>query len=267
MTKTGNSKFVNWWQSGSPWIWLNAGAVSASMIVVFGLLLLIAMRGMGHFWPADLTQIEYQGDNGVYRIFGEHVNTEKVSRIRYEESGGKAPQGMEEITRWLIKTGNRDLLGTDFRWIDAHQVQHVAAPETLVVVERVEWGNFYGYLQQVSEQQQVVASDQAAWAELATRLQRVRDLRGAIQDLENGELGSINYRLERLRLHRKKLALQGQDSQANLTAIANEEAALDVKYLGLRQQLMVLKNEINRDSAKFEMMDGRQIDIPLAKIV
>ena len=267
MTKTGNSKFVNWWQSGSPWIWLNAGAVSASMIVVFGLLLLIAMRGMGHFWPADLTQIEYQGDNGVYRIFGEHVNTEKVSRIRYEESGGKAPQGMQEITRWLIKTGNRDLLGTDFRWIDAHQVQHVAAPETLVVVERVEWGNFYGYLHQVSEQQQVVASDQAAWAELATRLQRVRDLRGAIQDLENGELGSINYRLERLRLHRKKLALQGQDSQANLTAIANEEAALDVKYQGLRQQLMVLKNEINRDSAKFEMMDGRQIDIPLAKIV
>jgi phosphate transport system permease protein len=261
------SKFSNWWQSGSPWIWLNAGAVSASMIVVFGLLLLIGMRGMGHFWPADIVQIDYQGDNGVYRVIGERVTTEEVSRIRYEESGGKAPQGVQEITRWLIKTGNRDTLGTDFRWLDAHHVQRVEVPEKLAVVEREEWGNFYGYLQQVSEQQKLIASDEAAWPELQARLQRVRDLRGDIHALEKGELGSINYRLERLRLHRKKLALQALDTDANLAEIASEEAALDVKYQGLRQQLTVLRSEISRDAAKFEMMDGRQIEIPLAHMI
>ena len=267
MLKNRDSKFKAWWQSGSPWIWLNAGAVSASIIVVFGLLLLIGMRGMGHFWPADIEQIEYQGNSGVIRVIGERINQEVVSRIRYEESGGKAPQGAQEVTRWLIKTGNRDLLGTDFRWLDAHNVQRVEIPDALVVVERVEWGNFYGYLHSVSEQQQVVTDNKNAMSELAARLDRVRDLRGDIHDLEKGELGSINYRLERLRLHRKKLALEARDTAANLDEIKQEEQALDVKYQGVRKKLATLLTQINRDSAKFEIMDGRQVEISLANIM
>ncbi|MDQ1363172.1 MAG: phosphate transport system permease protein, partial [Pseudomonadota bacterium] len=260
------SKFTNWWQSGSPFIWLNAGAVSASIIVVFGLLLLIAMRGMGHFWPADIAQIEYKNEAGVQRIIGERVTTETVSRIRYEESGGSAPEGANEVERVLVKTGNREVLGTDFRWLDAHQIQKTDVPENLAVIERVEWGNFYGYLKQVSEQQQVVASDAAAWPELLKRLERVRDLREEIHDLEKGEIGAINYQLERLRLQRKKLALEGQDTEANLAVIAAEEAVLDKSYQDLRQQLLVLFAEINRDHASFEVMDGQQIDMPLAKM-
>lgn len=261
------SKFTNWWQSGSPWIWLNAGAVSASIIVVFGLLLLIAMRGMGHFWPADIEQIEYQNDAGLQRIIGERINIEHVSRVRYEESGGKAPDGATEIERWLVKTGNREILGTDFRWIDAQHVQGTSEPEDLAVIERVEWGNFYGYLKQVSELQQVVASGEAAWPELLKRLERVRDLRGEINALEKGEIGAINYRLERLRLQRKKLALDGEDTPGNLSAITGEEKVLEQKYQKLRERLAVLKTEISRDHASFEVMDGRQIDMSLAKII
>ena len=262
------SKFKSWWQSGTPWIWLNAGAVSASMIVVFGLLLLIGMRGLGHFWPADITQLEYQGDDGTpYRIIGERIATESVSRIRYEEAGGKPPPGLQKIERWLIKTGNRDLLGTDFRWLDGYKIKHTEEPATLAVIERAEWGNLYGYLLQVSEQQNIIASNQQAWPELAQRLDRVRELRAQIHKLERGEIGAINYRLERLRLKRKKLALDGKDDAASLAAISAEETALDVNYQNLRQQLSDLQKQISRDSAKFKVMDGRQVDIPLAKIV
>ena len=49
-----------WFKSGSPWVWLTSAAVSACLILVFGLLGLIAVRGMGHFWPADINQLEYQ---------------------------------------------------------------------------------------------------------------------------------------------------------------------------------------------------------------
>ena len=48
-----------WFKSGSPWIWLNAGAVSVSMSIVIGLLLLIALRGFGHFWPGDVTAFTF----------------------------------------------------------------------------------------------------------------------------------------------------------------------------------------------------------------
>lgn len=261
------SRFTNWWQSGSPFIWLNAGAVSASIIVVFGLLLLIAMRGMGHFWPADIAQISYQDEAGEYRVIGERVTTESVSRIHYEESGGKAPEGVNEVERMLVKTGNREVLGTDFRWLDVHQIQNTEVPEQLAVIERVEWGNFYGYLKQVSEEQKVVASGDTAWPELQKRLERVRDLREEIHELEKSEIGAINYRLEKLRLERKKLALEGQDTKENLAAIADEEATLDKNYQALRQKLTVLFTQINRDHASFEVMDGQQIDMPLAKMI
>ena len=40
--------FSDWLSGGAPWIWLNAGAVAASLIMVGGLLALIAVRGLGH---------------------------------------------------------------------------------------------------------------------------------------------------------------------------------------------------------------------------
>ncbi|HEY8940721.1 MAG TPA: phosphate ABC transporter, permease protein PstA, partial [Cellvibrio sp.] len=47
---------TSWFSSGSPWIWLNGGAVAICMLMVLGLLGLIAVRGFGHFWPADILQ-------------------------------------------------------------------------------------------------------------------------------------------------------------------------------------------------------------------
>ncbi len=35
-----------WFKSGSPWVWMTAGAVSVSLISVIGVLLLIASRGL-----------------------------------------------------------------------------------------------------------------------------------------------------------------------------------------------------------------------------
>ncbi len=44
----------NWFRQGTPWIWLNAGAVALSLLLVGGLLAFILMHSLGVFWPADL---------------------------------------------------------------------------------------------------------------------------------------------------------------------------------------------------------------------
>ena len=46
------------------WIWLNAAAVGLCLCTLTGLLLLIAVRGLGHFWPADLQLYVYLDDAG-----------------------------------------------------------------------------------------------------------------------------------------------------------------------------------------------------------
>ena len=49
----------SWFKSGSPWVWMNAGAVAISLIMVIGLLALIAVRGLGHFWPSTIVTADY----------------------------------------------------------------------------------------------------------------------------------------------------------------------------------------------------------------
>jgi len=256
-----------WWRSGEPWIWLNAGAVSVSMLVVFGLLALIAVRGLGHFWAGDIIEMRYLSNGSEETIIGELVESETINAQRFSESGyGVLPPGATEVKRLLIKTGNRDLYA-DFRWLTDHNIKALNTPEDLIVLERVEWGDFYGYLKQVNEQGQMVAEGEAAWDELQIRLARVADLHAEIKYLERGEIGSINYKLEDLRLARKKLELSNNATAENIARIEKQEKALDVKYQRLRVQLAELHNEIKRDSAHFQIMDGRVVELPMETFV
>ena len=70
---TNRGRQQGWLRSGEPMIWLNAAAVSVSIIAVVGLLLLLAVRGLGHFWPADVlsVDVEYQGQTRA--LLGEVV--------------------------------------------------------------------------------------------------------------------------------------------------------------------------------------------------
>jgi len=137
----------SWWTSGEPWIWLNAAAVGISITAVVGLLLLIAIKGFAHFWPADVAQINYtelttQGPQARV-IYGEIVEEDSIPLQQYLESGGDASvitQGQENVTRWLIKTGNRRINPPDFRWIVENQIQQQSLPAGIAVIERLEWG-------------------------------------------------------------------------------------------------------------------------------
>ena len=134
----------HWFGSGTPYIWLNAGAVSISIIMVTGLILLIAARGLGHFWPAAVAEFDYYvaPDSQPERLMGERVDEEVVSRSR----AGDIAYAGDFIKRDLIKTGNRDLSGLDFRWILNAGIKNRRFPPEAIVVERREWGNFYGFL-------------------------------------------------------------------------------------------------------------------------
>ena len=68
--------FQQWMNSGSPWVWFTAGAVSLSLVMVFGLLGLIAGNGLGHFWPSRLALVELE--EGV-RMLGELRNVDPAA--------------------------------------------------------------------------------------------------------------------------------------------------------------------------------------------
>ncbi|MDH5299822.1 MAG: phosphate ABC transporter permease PstA [Gammaproteobacteria bacterium] len=258
----------NWFKSGAPWVWLTGAAVAVSVIMVVGLLGLIAVRGLGFFWPADVQQVQYRDAGGqTITVAGEIYGKEAVLAERLRESGTDIPQDMEKVTRFLFKIGNRDVNGMDFRWLMKHNIESWSTPENLFVAERREWGNFYGYLKEVKQDGVVVAEGEAAWPKFELLLQRSADLAVQIRDLERTEIGSVNYRLERLRLKERGLELDGLlDDQAK-AQLVEDRAALNAEYGSLQKQLNGLHAAISRDALTATTADGRVVEIPLKNIV
>ena len=257
----------DWFKSGAPWIWLNAAAVSASLIAVAGLLGLIALRGLGHFWPADIAELDYVSNGQTQRLIAEIRAEEDVPRERLESAGVSVPDGMDIVRRYQLKTGNRDVTGQDFMWIIGHEIAAQRYPEELVAIERREWGSFYGYLRDVREAGTVVASGAVAWPALHERMERANALFEQIRAIERGAIGSINYGLEQLRLETRRLELENRVTPAALAEIAARRAELEAEYTELQTTLNGLYADIRRDSIGVEVQDGRVVELPLSKIV
>ena len=258
-----------WFKSGTPWIWMNAGAVSIAVIMTLGLLMVIAVRGLGHFWPADVVQATYQIPGQEARLMaGEISRMEEVSRSRLAASGMPVdPQGSEFMTRELFKVGNRDLYGADFTWVVGEWLSNPSTPENLTVLERREWGNFYGYLVNVKESGELIAEGDASWPVLLERIARVETLHEQLVRIEKKDIGRINAGLERIRLQTRKLELQGKLTEVAQAELAAERAQWDAEYKVLESKLIALHEAFNRDSVTLRSADGREITITLGKVV
>lgn len=273
--KTSNLRV--WAGSGEPWIWFTAAAVGISIAAVVGILLLIAIRGFAHFWPSSVAHVTYQDIFGNQQVaLGERADTEVLPVGQFLDANpagaDQLPEGLLIVERWLIKTGNRRVAPPDFRWVIDHLVEDVTYPEDAVVMERVEWGNAYGFLQEVRESGEVIATGAEAWPALMARLDRVRDLRQQIDALERGRLYNINYRLDRLRLERRALEMRGEvgDDPPEAEAVAEIEAAragLEAEYAEAAAELQALRAALARDSVRLETAHGAALDVNLAEIM
>lgn len=266
-----------WVKSGDPWVWLNAGAVAISVIMVIGLLLLIAVRGLGHFWPADIVEARYEmPGTPAYNLVAERVETAEVSAAQLREAGIQVEDHHDMMSRTLMKTGNRDVYGSDFRWVIDEYLTDLRRPEMLFAAERYEWGNLYGYLLAVKEDGKVVAetSDKeptaaaiATWEAFQQRIDRALAIHDDIYEIEKHEIGSINYALERIRLKQRGYELRNELTPARLADLNAERAQYDAEYKQLQQRLIELYKEINRDTFVVEAMDGSVHEMQVAKIV
>jgi phosphate transport system permease protein len=258
-----------WFKSGAPGVWMSAGAVSIAVIMTIGLLAVIAVRGLGHFWPADLIAAQYNVPGQPQHVLvGERVETELVPRARLKGAGLPVPdEGPEFMTRELFKVGNRDLNPTDFTWVVGEWLTGQSRPAELMTIERREWGNFYGYLVNVKEGGKVVAEGEAAWPTLQERVKRVEKLADELYALEKTDIGAINHGIERLRLQARKLELEGTLDPAAQADLAAERAELDARYKEIEQQLGALHQAFERDSLTARDANGKEIEISLGRVV
>ncbi len=265
----------NWIKSGAPWIWLNGGAVAVSMIMVVGLIGLIAVRGLAHFWPADVVEFTMSDEQGQEQIIlGEVRRSEIIPAAVARDSGVVLPEGFDEggtIERFLFKRGNRDIFNRDFAWYPDQGMSEWRYPEDALVLERRQWGDFIGYPVALEIEGEVVAEGATLIPHLQERVAESREAHDRIRSIERHDIGAINRALEGLRLEQRSLAaneeLPTEQVAEELTRINIEEAQLQAQFRELRDEIDALRAETRRDQLKMRAADGQQVSIPLGDIV
>ena len=266
-------KFSKWFRTGTPWIWLNAGAVAISIIMVLGLLGVLAVNGLRHFWPNEVIQGTYlaPGFNST-ELIGEVTRTEWVAAEVLIASGLSVDPGQELYRRDLWKLGNRDLNGIDFAWVLSDFVTEVSTPERVAVFERKQDGVFYGAISSLVLGEDIDPSialldDQSLWIQFQSRLEEVRKLDKLIQSIQSVQLARATSDLERLGLRERAAMLEGELSPFLTQQLSAQRLEIQVELASLQHQLNQLYAQIERDSVLVRASNDVEVLIPLAEIV
>lgn len=257
-----------WWKSGAPWIWLNGGAVTLSMIMVFGLLFLILVRGFGSFWPHAVLMSTYSlpGTETV-PVIGELRRSETLTAASMRDAGVAIPEDQLIVTRHLVKMGNRDVTGKDFVYFIDDFMTPWEFPPEVAVLERREWGDFYGKPVRLLESGNTIASGEQVWPEFQQRLRRSNELFDEIRTIERGAIGRVNFNIERVRLDRRRAELRNSLTPDFEAQLASRLESLQAEYKVLETRLNEFYAEAARDSIVMRVADGREVTIRLADIV
>ncbi|HHF3062050.1 phosphate ABC transporter permease PstA [Vibrio diabolicus] len=265
---------LNWIRSGAPWIWLTGGAVSISLLSVLGLLLLIGWKGLTYFWPAPLYQWNVAA---LTPVQGEvlHENTILIGQV-YERSfvpksylPESAAQQLEDdedfATRLSIKIANRELYPADFISVLQMQLDEPTTPKEWAVIERSSGGYFFGKLVAFQDGDNLYTND--IQSVLNRKLDDAETLRHEIDSLVVDQLKELGWKLEQLRLEKRKHELNDtltesflKENQTKKERIEKALATLDLQLDGLRLQL-------SGYALIVEDMTGSQVSIPLEDIL
>ena len=256
----------NWMNKGEHWIWFSASAVSVSVVLVFGLLLMIAYKGLLHFWPHNVYDYQVMHSNGqIEQVIGELHDT-KLKLVEDEKNS----EIVHEVPEYLIKTGNRDIYGIDFKWINSRDIDlnHVTLADGITVIERYQWGNVYGHLESLKVNGKVIATGPAVKEVLEDLAEQGTELHEEIHHIEKVVIGAINYQIEALRLEQKKLESEGVYDVQTAADFEAKRAALNQEFVAHQTSMQKLYDQADAlGDVTLGLSGGQKITVKIKQIV
>ena len=253
--------FKKFLASGNVFIWGCAAGVSVSLLMVFGLLLLIMINGLGYFWISDVAELTLKnGQHMTGQLAGREVIPRSVTPARPEGKG-----------RLRVKIGNRDLYGLDFKWVNDDQIVSLTYPTDMVLLERREWGNMYARIKAVYKGETLQAEgNEAGWIALAPLIDTTIALHQQITQIERVEIGSINADIEQVRLKIRAFEMENPSStrqRGQIDDLKAQVAAAESRYQEKTVELEALRTQFDEYSVLMVDANGREKQIPVGQII
>ncbi|MFO0948414.1 MAG: phosphate ABC transporter permease PstA [Planctomycetota bacterium] len=258
---------------GEPMVWLTGGALGISLAMIVGLLALVVMEGTATFWPRPVLEIKtidgevYLGELSKRETFhDEPVNSN--ARASATEDSDETP--VQE--RLLLRTGNFDLTGNHYRWIEQRRIKSESMPEWAIVMERTSWGRFYGFPKTFLVEGKPVANVPAeVWSEFRKHWNEVTEREARILELRRDAIGTINRSLEAARLDLRRAERRWGKDSPDFVAANSRHAKIEESSAGEFREVRAEMERLEKENARFEMVmltaDGTEKPIPLATIV
>ena len=245
---------------GQALTWLCGGALAFNLLLVLSILGLLAYNGLGYFWQRDLVELTL---NDGRKLLGEVWEHEKTAAVPATE--------VEARDRYRIKTGNRDVDGQDFAWIDQAEIAGRTLPEKAVMLERREWGNFYGYMTELRLGDRVVArGPDAVWQAFGPLHEQKLEQWDEVRELEKGAIGDVNFELESLRLAERRLALDdipAGEREPRQGELERQIAEKEAEFQQISERLFTLREEMEKGTLVVRTAGGESKELPVANIV
>ena len=250
--------------TGEIFIWFTGFGLGITVIMIAGLMFLILIKGSDYYYPSKLAQVTtYDGTN----YLGQIVREEKIPETNLPDSLKE-----KDLVRYNLKIANRDIYGLDFKWIEEPQINNIEYPENAAVIERMEYGNFNGYLIQLEKNDEVISvKDSDFEKKLDEYIDLAEDYRSKIKNLEVGEVGKINYKIEQKNLAIKKIEYQNEKNlnsfKNEIDELQNEIGLLQEVYHKITFKIDSLRNTAGEYSIVVKTADGQEKKLELLKVV
>jgi len=242
-------RLLDWWRRGSAFVWLSGSTLALSLLMVAGLVLLLAIKGLGFFWPSDICELQLK--DGV--VLGQQVAHEKAAHSHPD--------------RIQIKLANRDIYGQDYRWIDEADIQCRAYPQDVLYIDRVENGAFIGRMTRIEENGALAAEGTEALTLARRWLPSAKANLAKIRKMEQKEAGALSAKLEKLRLQGRKLTMKGKETTEALQQIESKKQELQTQFEQFQARLDGMRAQSLALKVTLQTSDGRTKTIPLDGIV
>jgi len=288
MSKFARKNYKIFFKSkGEPMLWLTGGGLIAALLMIGLLLLLVIKNGMGTFWPDPITHFELKsGDKlmgEVTKIEYFKLPQEKITLLT-EQDRNRIEKNSGREKRFLLRIGNFELTNEHFKWVSEFEIAKTTYPKDAMILERLEWGRFYGFPKEFRIDGKVVATDmKSIMKNYEEYYSKVRYLWSEKVEIEKKEIGKLNHKIEkeRLKLKEAKLNLQkaiDSNDQARIKSAQEkyERAEKDFnlftqwskkEYDNYIKKIDDLKKNYEKYAIKFVTSDGKEKEIKLFEIV